>query len=423
MRGGAPGGAPDAGSVAVAQLGARMHYAVPRILQEAGLLDRLFTDVCAVKGWPSLLRRLVARDLQPQELRRLLGRVPEGVPPSRITAFTAFGLEYALRLRRARNTSESTATYLWGGERFNALVVGHGLGKARVLYGYNGASSGLFEEGRRRGLKLILEQTIAPYEVEARILSRDDSLQAGWRQASAEGDAAGLIAREEREWALADMILCGSDFVREGVVSCGASPAKCVVVPYGVDLRRYHSLAGQSERREEHFKVLFMGGVGLRKGVPYLFEAMGKLAGLPIRCRVVGPFLVQEGFLRAQNPPNVELVGPVPRDGAVEEYRRADAFCLPSLCEGSATVTYEALAAGLPVITTANSGSIVRDGVEGLIVPAQDASALASAIERLYRDRPLRLQMSGAALQRSDYGSFAAYSRRLLAAVESLGIR
>ncbi len=57
----------------------------------------------------------------------------------------------------------------------------------------------------------------------------------------------------------------------------------------------------------------------------------------------------------------------------------ADVFVFPSLFEGSAVVTYEALACGLPCIVTPRPGSVVRDGVEGLIVPARDVEALAAA--------------------------------------------
>ncbi|MCK4375945.1 MAG: glycosyltransferase family 4 protein, partial [Candidatus Brocadiae bacterium] len=119
-------------------------------------------------------------------------------------------------------------------------------------------------------------------------------------------------------------------------------------------------------------------------------------------------------------PANVEVVGPVPRDEVMMHYRWADVFCLPSICEGSATVTYEALAAGLPVVTTSNTGSIVRDGVEGFIVPIRDSDAIADALARLLKDRQLLRDMSQAALDRSAYGSLDAYGERLVSALTDL---
>ena len=83
-------------SVVVAQLGARMHYAVPRLLERAGLLERFYTDICAAKDWPRLLR-LIPPALRPGGVQRLLGRDPREIPARRITSFTRFGFEYARR--------------------------------------------------------------------------------------------------------------------------------------------------------------------------------------------------------------------------------------------------------------------------------------------------------------------------------------
>ena len=64
----------------------------------------------------------------------------------------------------------------------------------------------------------------------------------------------------------------------------------------------------------------------------------------------------------------------------------ADVFVFPSLFEGSAVVTYEALACGLPSVVTPNAGSVVRDGLEGFVVPPRDVEALAARMEQLGDD-------------------------------------
>ena len=81
----------------------------------------------------------------------------------------------------------------------------------------------------------------------------------------------------------------------------------------------------------------------------------------------------------------------------VNEFRQADVFVLPTLAEGSAEVINEALGAGIPVVTTPAAGSVVRDGIEGRIVPERDPAALAAAIDELLSDRPLRARMALAA--------------------------
>jgi len=92
---------------------------------------------------------------------------------------------------------------------------------------------------------------------------------------------------------------------------------------------------------------------------------------------------------------------------------------LPALAEGSAYVCYEALACGLPVITTPNAGSVVRDGIEGYIVPIRDADALAERIMRLAHNRPLLAEMSNRAVARAEEYVWERWSERLLGAIES----
>jgi glycosyltransferase involved in cell wall biosynthesis len=112
---------------------------------------------------------------------------------------------------------------------------------------------------------------------------------------------------------------------------------------------------------------------------------------------------------------HVALIGSVPRSEIGEHYKWADVFLLPSICEGSATVTYEAMAAGLPVICTPNTGSVVRDGVEGFIVPVRDAKMIAERIEQLAANPEQRARMADNALVRADHFTLEAYGRRLLA--------
>ena len=83
------------------------------------------------------------------------------------------------------------------------------------------------------------------------------------------------------------------------------------------------------------------------------------------------------------------------------ELRNAAVHIFPSECEGSAKATYEAAACGLPQISTRESGDVVIDGLNGLVVPPNDPNALASAIERLHRDRTLAAELGRAGRRRA----------------------
>jgi glycosyltransferase involved in cell wall biosynthesis len=399
-------------SFLVAQLGPRMHYAVPRILYQAGLLDRLATDICAVKGWPRLLR-VVPRRLRSAGLARLLARVPEGIPPARIAAFTAFGLEYARRRAAARTPEECTAVHLWAGREFCRAILRRGLGAAAGVYAFNSAALELLQHARQCGLTPVLEQIIAPIAVENDLLAAEHDRFPQWEPPLAHGpNRAAAAARERAEWDAAGIIVCGSDFVRDGIAACGGPAARCAVVPYGIDSSLPPVLRTAAGRP---LRVLSVGAVGLRKGSPYVLAAARALQG-DAEFRLVGHLTARPEALRAL-PDNVVLTGPVPRSHIGLHYAWADVFLLPSLCEGSAAVCYEALAAGLPVVTTPNAGSVVRDGVEGFLVPIRDADAIAARLETLRNRGGLLAEMSRNAALRAAEFTLARYADRLLPAL------
>ena len=95
----------------------------------------------------------------------------------------------------------------------------------------------------------------------------------------------------------------------------------------------------------------------------------------------------------------------------------ADVFVFPSLFEGSAVVTYEALASGLPTLVTPEAGSVVREGSEGFLVPPADVEALAEAMERLGSDPALRESMAVAARARAEEFDWPRYHLALIGAL------
>lgn len=394
---------------AVAQLGARMHYAVPRILEEHGMLERLYTDLCAAKGWPRALARLPRR-LRPAAVARLAARDPGGVPRSRIHSLSAFGLAYACRRAAIRTPSGYTAVHLWAGRAFCERIVRNGLRDAAGVYAFNSAALELLRHARRHGLAAVLEQTLAPAEIEDRVLAAERDRFPGWEQA---GDVRRpeFIERERAEWDAATTILCGSEFVRRGIAECGGPAGRCAVVPYGVDPRT------EPRVREPHspLRVLTAGALCLRKGSPYLLEA-ARLLGARAHFRAVGPIAVTPRAAQALAE-HLELAGPAPRSAMAAHYGWADVFLLPTLLEGSATVCYEALAAGLPVITTPEAGSPVRDGIEGFLVPSRAPEAIAARLERLIALPELLPELSRNAIARSLEFTVARYARRLIAAL------
>ncbi len=405
--------------VHVAMLGARGNYAVPRILEKAGLLGTLYTDVYfGNKPWLHKLLGQLRRGLKHSSLERVQGRVCEGLPPRRVVSFDALGLQSFWLRRRAGSKAQLNSIYARTNQAFCERVIRNGLGRADAVYGFNGASLEIFREARRRGMFCLLEQTSASRPIEKQLVAKEVQRWPGWEPGhTLDSHTDPLADREGAEWALADRIICGSAFVVEGLQSVGVEAAKCQVTPYGVDTRHFRpretSLPGGV------LNVLFVGRVSLQKGIPYLLEALRELNSSHIRCRLVGTVTLDRRRLTEYSR-WVEVVGPVPRTQVLEAYHWADVFVFPSICEGSALVTYEAMACGLPVITTSNAGSVIRDGEEGFITPIRNPEALAERLERLLSDRDLFSVMSQKALKRILDFTWDRYGERLVQVIQSL---
>jgi glycosyltransferase involved in cell wall biosynthesis len=393
--------------IAVAQLGARRHYAVPRILAEAGLLERLFTDSYAGnKPWLAAGLRALPRRWRPDAVERWLGRDGVGVPPERVTSFETLGLGYAGRLRRMRARTATEQLFADTNYRFNRRILAHGLGPADVVWGFNGAALELFRAARAEGRRCILDQTMAPHRHCRRLLARERRRWPGWDPAPVEPeDDTPLDGRETAEWALADLIVAGSAFVVDGIAAEGGPAGKCRVVPYGTDLRRFSPPAARPAH-DGPLRLLFVGEVGLRKGVPYLLEAARRLGPGRVEARFVGRVVLDPARLAAYADV-AEFRGPVPRPLMPEVYRWADLLVLPSVCEGSAAVLYEALAAGVPVLCTRSAGPPPVPGLQVVDEPR--------AIVDLARE--LRRSADPAAVRR--LVALDAYADRLLAAIRT----
>jgi len=406
------------GNVVVSQLGARMHYAVPRILHQAGRLERLYTDICAVKGWPRALGTVPIA--LPSALRRLRGRLPDGIPPELIHCFEGIGLAAALGRMLDRSQTADIRVGLRVARRFSSAVVRSGFGSAKGFYGISGECLEQIRAARARGLWTVVEQINAPRQVIDRLVATEVKRHPGWETPLEYSPVTEeLAAREKAEWNSADLVVCPSEFVRDGIAAVGGPVERCVIVPYGVDSR--FALPPREKRNHGPLRVLTVGAVGLRKGSPYIFEAARHLRGLA-EFRLVGPVGVPPE-VQGKLGENVELTGMVPRHEIVAHYAWADVFLLPSVCEGSATVIYEALAASLPVVTTPNAGSVVRDGIDGYICPPADTVSLCEKLELLARDADaLRTMSRQAASRAEDYG-LAGYGLRLIDALDLASAR
>jgi glycosyltransferase involved in cell wall biosynthesis len=162
--------------------------------------------------------------------------------------------------------------------------------------------------------------------------------------------------------------------------------------------------AGNGSEPTGPIEVLFIGWIIEEKGVIELLDAARTTSGMHFT--LVGPFEPDflariEGSLRDLGD-SVTLVGPLPHSDVIDLYKRSDVFVLPSHREGFPNVILEAMAAGLPVISTPVGAipEIVRDGVDGFLVPVGATAALEDRFEHLANDASHRLQMGASGRER-----------------------
>ncbi len=206
--------------------------------------------------------------------------------------------------------------------------------------------------------------------------------------------------------ALADLLVCPSVFVRDSLPE--ADRARAVVIPFGADPV---PVLPDRTGRTGPVRVLFAGNINRRKGVPFLLAAWRALALPPDQAELVlcGRQFAEAADWVREAPPGVRCAG-FQADMA-PYFAEADVFVLPSLMEGSAKAVYEAMAAGLPAIVTPHTGSVIEDGVDGLVVPPADAESLAAALGRLIADRTLRERLGERARQTAQGYSWEVYAR------------
>jgi glycosyltransferase involved in cell wall biosynthesis len=224
-------------------------------------------------------------------------------------------------------------------------------------------------------------------------------------------------AREEAIYAQADAIVVPSAFAARSFLAQGVPAAKLHTIPYGAPLEGFHpaasspsspSVPDQNLPGSTSFDVLFVGAVGLRKGLPYLLQAFSHLNHPQKTLCIAGSITADGRELLANlsahhlSLDGVELVGPLPRAQLAALMARSDVLVLPSMEDGFGLVLAEAMASGCIPIASNHTGAedLYTDGVEGFVVPAGDSQAIAHRLQQLADSPDLYRRMRAAALAR-----------------------
>ena len=403
----------------VAHTGARRGYAVPLILQRAGLLERFYTGVCASVGLGKFVCMAGGLIGNPPAIQRLRSRqlAPELVRQTR--TFWRPNIWYFLRMLTAgTDAAQLYRINLKWQCRLGEEMAAEGFGHATWLHSFLDEFPTLVFAAKRAGLKIVSELYILLST--NRILLDERRLFPGWEPDLPDYDAITEQVLGRRPlFHCTDYVLCPSEAVREdAIANFGFRREQTALVPYGVH-DRWFAVCNRPVRG----RILFAGTAELRKGIHYLGFAADKLFARNFsgEFRIAGN---APASVRSQKAcRHLNFLGRTSREKIAEEFACADVVVLPSLAEGSAGAIYEALAAGVPIVTTPEAGSVVRDGIEGRIVPSRDPDALANAITEIVEDRPGRERMAHAARERAQEFTLERYGERLIAALKSFATK
>lgn len=313
--------------------------------------------------------------------------------------------------KRLRSSGLSSKTN-W----YDVLFCGHDWRVSRLLektldavYTYEDGARLTFEAAKRRSIAKIYELPLGYYRGVANEMERarkttpciDAQIkqEPTWKQ-----------TRKDEELALADLLVVPCEWAHASL-RFSKFPQKSVIkVPYGTPA---DEISGRDQKPDGPFTVLFAGQIGVRKGVPLLLEAWKRLGLKNARLLMAGSLGLNEEYLKSHN--QFHYLGALPRVRLLEVMKEVDLFVFPSLAEGFGLVIGEAMAAGVPVLTTKNTGGpeLITDGQEGWCVPAHDVDSLAERIEWAYRNRDALYEMGSQARRRAEQWTWADYRKKL----------
>ena len=381
--------------VLVCQRGARHRYAVPSLLEEVGLLSSLYTDSCRYSLAGEFAAVLKKLGVKRRAILALAARHPRAIPRKKVFSSDRLILP----------------KLLGGGDSLAPVFRRWGLGGASVVYSMYGEEPDFLEWAKKQGARIIVDVFVYPQT--NRLVAAEELRVLGQKTDT-------KISHEDehskRAFDLADILLCPSEWVAEGVRRFSPeSSSKIRVVPYGSSIR-----VAQEINNPKLGTILFAGREPLRKGLHHLAEAAYLLrqAGVEVDVHVAGVSSADVEWIKHRA--ELTCLGKIPMEQMKREYAQADVFVLPSLSEGQAGVLLEAMACGVAVVATRESG-VDFEADCGVTVPAGNPAALADALKSVLENRSNRTQLAEGALRQAGTFAMSEWKQRLIHIVEELG--
>lgn len=395
-------------------------------LHECRMLDAYVTGfVYCPGGWIDEALKLFPETATKRARLQLSRRAVTEVPRDRID-LTPFW-DIARIAANGVGAGPRLLDWLW--ERrsiaFDRKVARRWVPRAEAVFGFEFTALESFRAAERHGVARILDLPSLDSRAYEEILRRERDLHPALCDVSDgyfDSRFEERYAHRQQEIALADVILANSSLTARSHVKAGADPAKVFSVPLG-GIRPLSEIRRPPFDAERPLRAVWAGAFSIRKGAHYLLEAWAKIArGRNAVLDVYGSNILPADMVRRAGD-SVVFHGRIPQQLLFEKFEAADILVFPTLSDGFGAVITEALAHGLPVITTDQAGAAdLLDANSSLVVPAADAAALADALAWCLDNRRVLEDMREKALAVAAGRQWNDYRRGLIAAVDT-GLR
>ena len=355
----------------------------------------------------------LAQELQKRDaLGQLITSYPKfevakyGIEPRHVTSVMSTEL-LARAWRKAPSTwKERWDAQLFLSEHYERRAARRLRPGSDLFVGWSGVSLASIRRAKSLGMKTVVERGSSHIEFQRDILRAEYDSHA----ATPRLPHPAIVEKELREYEEADFISVPSEYVKQTFIERGIPAEKLLHAPYGVELESFEPLP----KSDDVFRIIHVGSCDIQKGCHFLLQAFHELDLPNSELWFVGGINPEiEPWMKRYASPRVHFKGFQPQAELKNFYSQASLFCLASIQEGLAVVVPQAMACGLPVLASEHTGArdIVRDGIDGSIVPARDLEALKERIEWFHANQDAAKQMGRSALERvrtgftwSDYG-------------------
>jgi glycosyltransferase involved in cell wall biosynthesis len=369
----------DIRSSVVVHAGSRDRYQVALALHEAGLLEKLVTDIYFPLDKPWFMRSF-GRYLPIELLKK---RYCSDLPSDKVcSSAKALAVIAANRMSPKLNLHPISDAILGRCARklarwANATILSYSTYASEAL-------KVIPQQQQHENAKLLFQMHPHPASAQRIIQEELHLIPAAKKSLIREHEMSihpRIYRKLLKEPMMAGAILVASTFCRHTMEENGVAAERIHLTPYGIDCSRF-PLEARCLTHSTPLRLVFLGSIIQRKGIAYLFEAMKLVIDKPVELVLCGHIAPDRDLLRRYNDCAIKVKLGLTHEKVLQELQTADMFVFPSLLEGFAHVILEAMSCGLPVITTPHTcgPDVVEEGEHGFIIPIRDPIAIADRI-------------------------------------------